>query len=120
MWKKMLWKNDIRLSRSVTGDKNWMGENAPGGTAIQYYLGSGARNVALRIVNGLTRETVRDLEATAAAGLNRVQWDLHANPLEEGDEEGPMVVPGRYLAVLEVDGQEQWAAVDVLEDVWMR
>ncbi len=77
--------------------------------------------MTLRIVDAVTRETVRDLEATAATGLNRVQWDLRAN-LQEDDEdedEGPRVEPGTYLVVLVVDGVEQQAKLDVLEDVWM-
>ncbi len=52
-------------------------------------------------------------------GLNRVQWDLRANPQNENQNQGPRVEPGTYLVVLEVDGEEQWAKVDVLEDVWM-
>jgi hypothetical protein len=103
----VLWKNDIRLNRAVTGNKNWVGENAAQGTAIQYYLGSTADSVALRVVDAVTRETVRDLEPTAV------------NPQEEDETQGPRVEPGTYLVVLTVDGEEQWAKVDVLEDIWM-
>ncbi len=77
----VLWKNDLRLNRAMTGNKNWVGDNAPEGTAIQYHLGSAASNVTLHVVDAVTRETVRDLEATAVAGLNRVQWDLRENPV---------------------------------------
>jgi hypothetical protein len=116
----VLWKNDLRLSRAVTGDKNWVGENAAEGTAFQYYLGSAAGNATLHVLDAVTREKVRDLEATTVAGLNRVQWDLRANPVNEGQNQGPRVEPGTYLVVLEVDGVEQRAKVEVLEDVWMR
>ena len=115
----VLWKNDIRLSRAVTGNKNWVGENAPEGTAIQYHLGSAADSVTLHILDAVTRDTVRNLEATGEAGLNRVQWDLRANPQEEDQTRGPRVKPGTYLVVLVVDGEEQRAKLDVLEDVWM-
>jgi hypothetical protein len=99
-----------------------VGENAPEGTVIQYHLASAATNVALSIVDAVTRETVRDLEATAEIGLNRVQWDLRANLQDDQDEdedEGPRVEPGTYLVVLVVDGEEQRAKLEVLEDVWM-
>ncbi len=115
----VLWKNDIRLSRSVTGHKNWVGENAPEGTAIQYHLGSAAENVTLHILDAVTRDTVRNLEATVEAGLNRVQWDLRANPEDEDQTRGARVDPGTYLVELVVDGEEQRTKVDVLEDVWM-
>ncbi len=104
----------------MTGNQNWVGENAPEGTAIQYHLGSAAENVTLRILDAVTREKVRDLEATAEAGLNRVQWDLRANPEDEEETQGPRVEPGTYLVVLEVDGEEQRAKMDVLEDIWMK
>ena len=113
----VLWKNDIRLRRSVTGNKNWVGENAPVGTAIQYHLGSTAENVTLHILDAVTREKVRDLEATGVTGLNRVQWDLRANPQEEDQTRGPRVKPGTYLVVLVVDGEEQREQLDALEDV---
>jgi photosystem II stability/assembly factor-like uncharacterized protein len=71
------WKQDIRLRRSVTGQKNFEGENAPAGTAISYYL----KNAA----SGDVKVTIRDLgnggfartiDGTKTAGLNRVQWNL--------------------------------------------
>ena len=114
----VLWKNDLRLRRAVTGNKNWVGENAPEGTAIHYHLGSAATNVTLRIVDAVTRETVRDLEATAETGLNRVQWDLRADPQNEDQTRGPRVEPGTYLVVLEVDGEEQRAKLEVLADIY--
>ena len=117
------WKSDVRLSRSVTGNKIWTGENAPEGTAIHYYLESAPiGDVAVRILDVLTNEVVRDLKGTAVAGLNRVQWDLRANPEEdeEDDDEGPPVKPGVYRVVLDVNGMEQSVTVRVFEDVWMR
>ena len=119
----VLWKSDVRLSRAVTGNKNWIGDKAPEGTAIQYYLRSApSGDVAVRILDLLTNEVVRDLEGTAVAGLNRVQWDLRANPEDddEDDDEGPPVKPGVYRVVLDVNGMERSVTVRVFEDVWMR
>ena len=38
------WKQDIRVRRSVTGNKNFEGESAPSGTAISYYLKAPSRD----------------------------------------------------------------------------
>jgi hypothetical protein len=116
----VLWKNDVRLNRAVTGDKNWAGENAAQGTAIQYTLPSATSgDVTIRIVDLIENEVVRDLEGTAHAGLNRVQWDLRANPVEENQNQGPRVEPGMYRVVLTANGVERWATIEVLEDMWM-
>jgi hypothetical protein len=59
------------------------------------------------------------LEGTTVAGINRVQWDLRANPEEEDDERGPVVEAGTYSVTLTVGGTQQSALIEVLEDVWM-
>jgi photosystem II stability/assembly factor-like uncharacterized protein len=63
----VLWKENMRRDRALTGDKNWTGENAPEGTAIHYHLADEVENVALRIVDLVSGDTVRDLEASGAA-----------------------------------------------------
>jgi photosystem II stability/assembly factor-like uncharacterized protein len=121
----ILWKEDTRLDRELPGDQNWSGENAPEGTFIHYRLASATNQVALRIVDPVTGEVVRTLDGTGDAGLNRVRWDLRADPEpEEGeepdeDDEGPPVDPGVYRVVLVVDGAEHSTTVEVLEDIWM-
>ncbi|MBL8980859.1 MAG: hypothetical protein JNL26_01670 [Gemmatimonadetes bacterium] len=70
------WREDIRLRRSVTGQKNYEGENAPAGTAIAYYLKNPASDVKLTIRDLGNGSFVRSFEAPKAAGLNRVQWNL--------------------------------------------
>jgi photosystem II stability/assembly factor-like uncharacterized protein len=116
----VLWKEDIRLDRAVTGDKNWTGENAPDGTVISYYLGSVSdTDVSLQIVDPMTDQVVRDLDATANAGLNRVRWDLRENPEDPDDNSGPVVDAGTYLVRLMIDGSERVTTVDVLEDRWL-
>jgi photosystem II stability/assembly factor-like uncharacterized protein len=116
----ILWKSDFRQDRAVTGDKTWTGENPPVGSAIHYLLAAApAGDVAIQITNAVTGDVVRDLEGTAVAGLNRVHWDLRANPEEEDDEEGPVVEAGTYRVNLTVGGTQQSALIEVLEDVWM-
>ncbi len=116
----VLWKTDFRQDRAVTGDKTWTGENAPAGTAIHYLLAAApAGDVAIQIADAVTGDVVRDLEGTAVAGLNRVHWDLRANPEEEEEEQGPPVEAGTYRVTLTVGGTKQSALIEVLEDVWM-
>jgi hypothetical protein len=111
----------------VTGDKNFAGENAPEGTAINYYLKAAAREVKIAIVNPATGEVFRNLDGTAEAGINRVQWDLRGNPPRRqgqaagfgGQQRGPLASPGIYRVVLTVDGREYRRNVEVLEDVWL-
>jgi photosystem II stability/assembly factor-like uncharacterized protein len=116
----VLWKDDIRRERSVTGDKNWTGENAPPGTAIQYYLAADASaEVTIQIVDPITGDVVRDLEGTGRAGLNRVQWDLRSNPEDPDDNAGPEVWPGVFRVTLRAAGMERSALLEVLEDLWL-
>jgi hypothetical protein len=76
--------------------------------------------VSLQILDIRTDEVVRDLEVEEASqGMNRIQWDLRANPEEEDDRFGPEVDPGLYGVRLTVAGQEYTTTVRVLEDEWL-
>lgn len=115
----VLWKNDIRRSRSVTGDKNWTGESAPAGTMIQYYLGAPA-DVSIEVSELATGRVVRALEGTGHAGLNRVQWDLRMNPGLQGQGgAGRPVSPGTYRVTITVEDATLSALLEVLEDRWL-
>ena len=125
------WKRDVRLSRSVTGDKNWTGESAPTGTAIQYWLAEDATGVELTITDLRTGDVFRQLEATGGMGTNRVQWNLRGDRPENengqqgggggfgGGNQGPMATPGVYKVTLTVNGESYEQNVTVLEDIWM-
>ncbi|MGD8817860.1 MAG: hypothetical protein PVJ51_11810, partial [Acidobacteriota bacterium] len=116
----ILWKSNIRRDRSVTGDKNWTGENAPPGTAIRYYLfDDAAGTVEVQITDAITGEVVRDLQGTGNAGLNHVQWNLRANPENENANQGPPVSPGVFRVTVRANGMEQSGLVEVLQDDWL-
>lgn len=121
----VLWKEDIREDRAVTGDKNWEGENAPPGTFIQYFLGSApSGDVTITIEDAAGLEHIREIAGTAREGLNRVLWDLETDPRPDPDDpdddpEPQSVEPGLYRVTLSVGGEERTALVRVLEDVWM-
>ena len=122
------WKLDRRSNRSVTGDKNWEGENAPVGSAIHYYLEDAASgDVTITITDAVTGEVFRSIEGTGVAGLNRVQWDLRSNPPENGRgggggfgrNRGQPATPGVYRVTVSVNGDDYTTTVRVLEDLWM-
>ena len=122
------WKEDRTLSRSVTGNKTWQGENAPRGTVISYYLnGEASGEVNMTITDLRTNEVFRDLQGTGEGGLNRVEWDSRGNqpPPPEGGggfgggNQAPLAEPGVYRVTLSVNGDEYITTVTVLEDIWL-
>ncbi len=124
----VLWKTDRRLGRSVTGDKNWVGESAPPGTAIAYRLADDARSVTVTISDAVSGEVFRTMDGTTVAGLNRVQWDLRGDAPENGGGRGgggggfggaPSADPGIYRVTLTVDGDDYETLLTVLEDRWL-
>ncbi|MGH7620547.1 MAG: VPS10 domain-containing protein [Gemmatimonadaceae bacterium] len=74
------WLNDITNNPHVGGQKNFIGENAPRGTAITYYLKSAATDVKVSVVDAQGR-TLCTSEGATSAGINRVQWSLIAPEL---------------------------------------
>ncbi len=122
------WKEDRTLSRSVTGNKTWQGENAPRGTVISYYLnGEASGEVNMTITDLRTNEVFRNLQGTGEGGLNRVEWDSRGNqpPPPEGGggfgggNQAPLAEPGVYRVTLSVNGDEYTTTVTVLEDIWL-
>jgi photosystem II stability/assembly factor-like uncharacterized protein len=124
----VLWKNDRRLARSVTGHKNFEGESAPDGAAIAYYLKDGTGgDVAITITELATGRVFRTLSGPGEAGLNRIQWNLRGDPppREEGgfggggQQQGPMADAGLYRISLSVGGREHIQTLAVVDDLWM-
>jgi photosystem II stability/assembly factor-like uncharacterized protein len=71
------WKPDIRMRRSVTGAKNFQGQNAPAGTTISYWLGTvPSDDVKITITEVATGQVFRTIDGTKLQGMNRVEWNL--------------------------------------------
>ena len=68
---------DLTNNPHIGGQKNFVGPNAPRGTAINYYLKSAASDVKISIVDGQGR-TLCTSDGGKNAGLNRVEWGLVA------------------------------------------
>ena len=129
----VLWKQDTRLSRSVTGSKNWQARNVPQGAFISYYLKNAPSGAVTITITDPAGQVFRNLQATNSGGLNRVLWNLRGNPPPRaenqagggggggggGQPQGPAAVPGVYRVTLNVGGRDYTHNIRVLEDVWM-
>jgi hypothetical protein len=122
------WLNDQQHTQQVGGQKNFIGENAPRGAAINYYLKSAAAGdvkISIADVNG---RVIRTLDGPKTAGINRVLWNLAPTPAPGqapgfgfGGGRGAVasVEAGTYVVTLEVDGKKLTRPVQVLQDRWL-
>jgi len=127
------WLTDIQKQMNVGGAKNYRGKNPAAGTAVSYWLAKPASNVKITI-SDITGREVRSIDAAKDAGLNRVQWDLRANPPARGaagapqgagggggfgrgrGNQGPIQPAGSYLLKLVVDGKTVGTKTVVIEE----
>ena len=75
-----MWLNDPRLARYWGAAKHFRGANPAPGTAISYYLKSAPSGDVKLTISDYTGRVVRNIEGTKDAGLNRIQWNLRADP----------------------------------------
>ena len=67
--------NDYQASQQVGGQKVFVGENAPRGTSISYYLKSGAGSVQVSISDEQGHALCKS-DGDKSAGIHKVQWSL--------------------------------------------
>jgi len=123
------WLNDQQNNQQVGGQKVFIGENAPRGAAISYYLKSAASGDVKISIADVTGRTIRTLDGPKTAGLNRVQWNLAPQPQQGqggggfggggGRGGGGGVEPGTYIVTLEVGGKKLTKPLQVLQDRWL-
>jgi photosystem II stability/assembly factor-like uncharacterized protein len=123
------WVNDQQNNQQVGGQKVFVGENAPRGAAINYYVKSGGGDAKISIadVNG---HTIATLTGPATPGIHRVMWNLAPTP-PPGQQQGGRggfgggrggfggVEPGTYIVTLEAGGKKLTKPVEVLQDRWL-
>jgi photosystem II stability/assembly factor-like uncharacterized protein len=128
------WVNDIQKQMNVGGAKYFRGRNPAPGTAVSYWLGKPASNVKITI-SDITGHEVRSIDGIKDAGLNRVQWDLRANPPARGaaaaqqapggggggfgrgrGNQGAVQPAGSYLLKLVVDGKTVGTKTVVIDE----
>jgi hypothetical protein len=120
--------NDVTLSQQIGGQKVFAGENAPRGSAINYYLKAPATGDVKVSIADASGRVVRTLDGTNTTGLNRVVWNLAPAGRQGGGGGGgggggfgnlPSVDPGAYTVTLTVNGRALSKPLTVLEDKWM-
>jgi photosystem II stability/assembly factor-like uncharacterized protein len=125
------WLNDQQNNQQVGGQKNFIGENAPRGAAINYYLKAAAGGdvkISIADVNG---RVIRTLDGPKTAGINRVMWNLAPAPPPGAPQGGfggggggrggggGAVDAGTYIVTLDVAGKKFSKPVQVLPDRWL-
>jgi photosystem II stability/assembly factor-like uncharacterized protein len=114
----------------------FVAENAPRGTAINYYLRSPAPSGARISISDITGRVLCTADGPGSAGINRVQWTLSGSTPSgqatargvnganrdancSGNNNSNEVPPGVYTVKLSVGGHDYTKVVQVLEDRWL-
>jgi len=123
------WLNDQRHNQVVGGQKVFVGDNAPRGAPINYYLKAAAAGDVKISIADITGRVIRTLDGTKDAGINRVLWNLAPATAEGGSTGGRgfgggrggfvTVEPGTYLVTLEASGKKVTKPLQVLQDRWL-
>ncbi len=122
---------------------NSAGDDPPYGASISYWLAKEPEDEEAEVkvkIKDAAGETIRELEGTKKAGINRIWWDLkgeesteiklrtkplHADWVDLGEERwrksnvgriAVLVPPGEYTVSLEVDDKEYSQNLAVLKD----
>jgi photosystem II stability/assembly factor-like uncharacterized protein len=124
--------NDQQHGQQVGGQRVFVGENAPRGTYISYYLKNAPSGDVKISIADATGKSIRTIDGTKQQGLNRVLWNLAPNPPEgAGRAGGPggggggrggavqAVDAGTYVVTLAVGGKTYTKPVSVLQDRWL-
>jgi len=99
------------------GDRMFIAQNPPVGAVIQCWVnepGDGPVSVTIKNEQGVT---VRTLSGQARPGINRVVWDLQADPKQRLGTPHPMaefVPPGEYEVAVSHNGNSETVTLTVL------
>jgi photosystem II stability/assembly factor-like uncharacterized protein len=124
------WLNDQQHGQQVGGQKHFVGENAPRGATIDYYLKAAAAGDVKISIADAAGKPIRTMDGTKHAGINRVLWNLAPNALAGGQPAGggggggrgvapASVEPGTYIVTLTAGGKTLTKPVTVLQDRWL-
>jgi hypothetical protein len=124
------WLNDQQNNQQVGGQKVFVGENAPRGAAINYYVKSGSGEAKISVADGNGR-VVATLTGPATPGIHRVMWNLQPTPAGGQQQAGRgggggggrggfgAVEPGAYVVTLEAGGKKLTKPLEVVQDRWL-
>jgi hypothetical protein len=123
--------SDRQRGQQTGGQKAFAGENPPRGAMISYFLKSAASGDVKITIADATGRTIRTIDGSKDAGINRVNWNLTPQPLGGrgqgggfgggggGRGGGATVEPGTYVVTLTVNGKPITKPLTVLQDIWM-
>jgi hypothetical protein len=119
--------NDQQHNPVVGGQQVFVGENAPRGAAISYYLKSAASGDVKISITDASGDVIRTLDGTKNAGINRVWWNLTPTPAAGQQGRGgfggrggfAQVEPGTYYVTLEAAGKKIRKPLEVQADQWL-
>ena len=89
--------------------------NEPEALVIAYYLRAAHAAGALVTIADVNGQRIAQLKGPAAAGVNRVQWNMRGGAAEGasggtgrgGASGGPLMPPGDYRVTVEAAGEQQ-------------
>ena len=126
---------DRQKGQYTGGQKYFAGENPPRGAAISYYLKAAPPGAVTITIADTAGRTIRTIEGSKRAGLNRVMWNLQPGPPPGQDPPaggrgggggggrggfGAGVDPGTYVVTLSVGDRKLTTPVTVLQDMWVK
>ena len=115
--------NRCRPTLPCLGQHIFAAENAPRGTAINYYLKSAASGDVKISITDITGRVLCTSDVPKNAGINRVQWTLAATgangAVPNCSGGSGEAAPGAYAVQLSIGGKNFTKAVQVLEDRWL-
>jgi hypothetical protein len=103
----------------IYGQRQFTVPNEPLGLVINYYMKNRLDKQVKITITDAYGEEVTTLQAKAAAGMNRVVWDMRKKLTDEeqsrlkergiagAEQQGELVPPGEYVVILEV-GQKRF------------
>ncbi len=94
----------------IYGQKQFTAPNEPLGVKIYYYLRKAVQEEAVIRVSDTYGNKIRELKGKADRGINKVIWDMRAEPTENEakgipSSQSSLVEPGEYVITLHIGGK---------------
>lgn len=106
------WRWRSAMSGAFHGDRHFVVKNEPVGLKIHYYLKRALPEKVTVFIRDIEGREIISLKGAAAAGINRLVWNMRGRPDKSSREEGlreprpgSLVPPGEVLVVLEAAGE---------------
>lgn len=106
---------DLTNNLNVESVRNFVGENAPVGPALTYYLRAPVQGDVRITVSDATGRTIGTLEGPREAGIHKMLW-TRLSAGERGGNDAPSVEAGVYNLRLTVSGKDYTRTLTILDD----